>query len=153
MKKNSPRLLLLGETSFAIDAQHDKRRSLQDWYSGCNWTIPRGTSLATCFFCSACRSTRNPQQTKRVRSLRKEKRKNNLPKKNSPRLLLLADLSCCASIRNDKSASNNSLGEFFFVKSFSFSLFSHRANAFRLVGIACRKTCRSAEAGCKTCVL
>jgi hypothetical protein len=30
-------------------------------------------------------------------------------------------LSCCASIANDKSASNNSFGEFSFVKSFSFS--------------------------------
>ena len=34
-------------------------------------------------------------------------------------------LSCCASIANDKSASNNSLGEFFFGKLFfPFSLFS-----------------------------
>jgi hypothetical protein len=48
-KKNSPRLLLLAESSFAIDVQHDKRRSLQDWHPGYNWTIPHGTSLATCF--------------------------------------------------------------------------------------------------------
>jgi hypothetical protein len=40
---------LLAGSSFAIDAQHDKRRSLQDWHRGCNWTIPQGTSLATCF--------------------------------------------------------------------------------------------------------
>jgi hypothetical protein len=48
-KKKSPRLLLLADLSFAIDAQHDKRRSLQDWHPGCNWTTPQGTSLATCF--------------------------------------------------------------------------------------------------------
>jgi hypothetical protein len=48
-KKNSPRLLLLAGSSFAIDAQHDKHRSLQDWHRGCNSTIPQGTSLATCF--------------------------------------------------------------------------------------------------------
>ena len=35
-------------------------------------------------------------------------------------------LSCCASIANDKSASNNSLGEFFFGIIFSISLFSER---------------------------
>jgi hypothetical protein len=34
---------------------------------------------------------------------------------------------------------------------FSFSLFSHRENAFRLVQIARRPTCRSEEAGGKTC--
>jgi hypothetical protein len=47
-KKNSLRLLL-AESSFANDAQHDKRRSLQDWHPGCNWTIPQAASLATCF--------------------------------------------------------------------------------------------------------
>ena len=141
-------------------------------------------------------------------------------------------LLCCASIANNKSASNNSLGEFFFSKLFlpflflaqservsfgvdcassdvqisrsrwhdlclvswsscnwgtslattcacraarrsqttsrpattvsgySFSRkyfflfsFSHRANVFRLVRIARRTTCRSAEAGGKTCAL
>ena len=36
-KKNSPRLLLLADLSFAIDAQHGKSGSLQDWYPGCNW--------------------------------------------------------------------------------------------------------------------
>jgi hypothetical protein len=41
-KKNSPRLLLLADLSFAIDAQHDKSGFLQGWYPGCNWTIPRG---------------------------------------------------------------------------------------------------------------
>jgi hypothetical protein len=49
LKKNSPRLLLLTDSSFAIDAQHDKRRPLQGWHPGCNWTIPQSTSLATCF--------------------------------------------------------------------------------------------------------
>ena len=36
---------------------------------------------------------------------------------------------------------------------FSFSRYSHRANAFRLVGIACRTTCASVEAGDKTCAV
>jgi hypothetical protein len=36
---------------------------------------------------------------------------------------------------------------------FSFSFFSHRANAFQLVGIARRTICRSAEAGGKICAL
>jgi hypothetical protein len=38
-------------------------------------------------------------------------------------------LSCCASIANDSSASNNILGEFFFVNIFSFFLFSQRERA------------------------
>jgi hypothetical protein len=49
MKKNSPRMLLLAHSSFAIDAQQDKRNSLQHWHPGCNWTTPHFTSLATCF--------------------------------------------------------------------------------------------------------
>ena len=59
-------------------------------------------------------------------------------------------LSSCASIANDKSASNNSLGEFFFVNYLFLFSFSHRENAFRLVRIVRRPTCRSAEAGGKT---
>jgi hypothetical protein len=102
---NETRSLSLAELSFAIDAQHDKRRSLQDWYPGCNWTIPQGTSLAICFFRSACRSTRNLQQTKRVLSLRKEKGKNNFPTKNSLRLLLLADSSFAIDAQHDKRSS------------------------------------------------
>ena len=39
-------------------------------------------------------------------------------------------LSRCTSIANDESASNNSLGELFFVNCFFFFLFSHRDNAF-----------------------
>jgi hypothetical protein len=62
-------------------------------------------------------------------------------------------LSCCTSIANDKSASNNSLGEFFFGKIFFRFLFSQRENAFRLLRIARRSTCRSEEAGGKTCAL
>ena len=46
---NSPRVLLPANLSFAIDAQHDKRRSLHDWHPDDNWTIQQGTSLATCF--------------------------------------------------------------------------------------------------------
>jgi hypothetical protein len=48
-KKNSPRLLLLADSSFAIDTKHDKRRSFQGWDPGYNRTIPQSTSLATCF--------------------------------------------------------------------------------------------------------
>jgi hypothetical protein len=29
-------VLLLADSSFAFDVQHDKRRSLQDWHPGCN---------------------------------------------------------------------------------------------------------------------
>jgi hypothetical protein len=37
LKNNSPRLLLLADSSFAIDAQHNKRRSLRGWDHRCNW--------------------------------------------------------------------------------------------------------------------
>jgi hypothetical protein len=49
-KKNFPRMLLLADLSFAIDAQHDKRSPLQDWYPGCSWCIPQVTTLSICFF-------------------------------------------------------------------------------------------------------
>jgi hypothetical protein len=50
-------------------------------------------------------------------------------------------LSCSASIANDKSASNNSLGEFFFGKLFFPFLFSQRENAFRLLQISRPEFC------------
>jgi hypothetical protein len=63
-------------------------------------------------------------------------------------------LSCCASITNDESASKQqSRGIIFQEIIFSFSIFSHRENAFRLVRIGRQPTCKSAEAGGKTCAL
>ena len=60
-------------------------------------------------------------------------------------------LSCCASIANDKSASNNSLGNSFSVHYFFLFSFSQRENTFCLLRIARRSTCGSEEAGDKTC--
>ena len=54
-------------------------------------------------------------------------------------------------INYNKSASKNSLGELFFGKLFFPFLFSQRENAFRLLRIARRSTCRSEEAGGQTC--
>jgi hypothetical protein len=84
-KKNSRRMLLLADSSFAIDVQHDKRRSLQGWFPGCSTHIQQRTSLATCIGGSACRSTRNPHQTKRVCSVREKGGEKNFTKKNSLR--------------------------------------------------------------------
>jgi hypothetical protein len=168
-KKNSPRLLLLADLSFAIDAQHDKRSSLQDWYPGCNWTISRGTSLATCFFCSACRSTSNPQQTKRVLSVREREKEKIIPgdcccsptcrlrsARNTTSIVrcktgtpvatgpyheaqVLPPASSVLhveSIANEKSASNNSLREFFFGKLFfPFSLSRTEKTRFVCCGL------------------
>ena len=66
---------------------------------------------------------------------------------------LVTNCACRAARRsqNDNSTSNNILGEFFFVNSFSFFLFSHRGNAFWSVQIGRRTTRRSAEARGKTC--
>jgi hypothetical protein len=41
LKKNSLRLLFLADSSFAIDAQQDKRRALRDWHPGCNCRLLR----------------------------------------------------------------------------------------------------------------
>jgi hypothetical protein len=38
-KKNSPRMLLVAEPSFAIDAQQDTRNSLRHWHPGRILTI------------------------------------------------------------------------------------------------------------------
>jgi hypothetical protein len=49
-KNNFPRMLLLAESSLAIDAQQDKHSSLQDWHPGHSRCIQQSTSLATCFW-------------------------------------------------------------------------------------------------------
>jgi hypothetical protein len=48
-KKNSLIMLLVAESSFAIDAHQVKRSSLRDWRPCCNWTTQQSTSLPTCF--------------------------------------------------------------------------------------------------------
>ena len=68
---------------------------------------------------------------------------------------LATNCACLAARRSqyDDSAGNNSLGEFFFGQFFFPFLFLAQRERFRLVGIGRRPTCRSAEAGGKTCVL
>jgi hypothetical protein len=44
----------------------------------------QGTGLATCFWWSACRSTRNPHQPKRVRSVREKRKGKRFHKKEFP---------------------------------------------------------------------
>jgi hypothetical protein len=48
-KNNSLRLLLLADSLFAIDVQHDKRRSLEGRHPSCSEPVVQGASLATCF--------------------------------------------------------------------------------------------------------
>jgi hypothetical protein len=73
----------------------------------------------------------------------------------------LATICACRVARRSQTTfrpattvSGNSFStNYFFLFSFLFSLFSHRANAFRLERIARRPTCKSAEADGKTYAL
>jgi hypothetical protein len=95
--------LLLADLLFAIGAQHDKRRSLQDWHLGCSWTM--ATRHKSCHLLRLIWTSfdeQSPPNETRSLCARKRKGKNNLPKKNSPRLLLLADSSFAIDVQRDK---------------------------------------------------
>ena len=103
LKKNSPRLLLLADLLFAIDAQHNNRRLLQDWHPGCklnNTTMHESCHLLR-LICMSFDEQSAPNETRSL-CARKGKKKNIFTKKNSPRLLLLAESSFAIDVQLDK---------------------------------------------------
>jgi hypothetical protein len=109
-KKNSPRMFLLAESSFAMDGHQDKRKSLQDWHPSCNWVhITRNRSCHLLLvICMSFDEQSTPTKTSSLcarkekrKNARKEKRKNNLQKRIL-RMLLLAESSFAIDAQHDK---------------------------------------------------
>ena len=87
---------MLADLSFAIDAQHDKRSSLQDWYPGLQ--LDHTTRHKSCHLLRLiCMSFDEQSAPNETRSLceRKEKTKKYSQKKNSPRMLFMAEFVVC----------------------------------------------------------
>ena len=68
-------MLLLAESSFAIDVQQDKRAALGDCHLGCSCFISQRTNAVTCFWHHTHVSRHNPHQSKRSLSLSTRKKK------------------------------------------------------------------------------
>ena len=97
-------MLLLAESSFAIDIQQDKRAALGDWHLGCRCSMSHRTNAATCFWHHTHASRHNPHQSKRFVCLSLRERKK---KKNIFGMLLLAESSFAIDVQQDKRAALN----------------------------------------------
>jgi hypothetical protein len=93
-------MLLLAESSFAIDVQQDKRAALGGCHLGCSCSRSQRTNTATCFWHHTHASRHNPHQSKRC--LSPSARKKN--EKNIFGMLLLAESSFAIDVQQDKRA-------------------------------------------------